>query len=120
MWNFDAVKKIEEFETKLKMYMAVDKDRALNDDKRKEMVDAWQLKIEGQINALQTQISGLLVILQDLQKSIVLNGLKPEQEQRLKELELWQSKLHSLMIEKTPSGNKEKLNKNFNFLKKKI
>lgn len=40
-------------------------------------------------------------------------------EIRIKELELWQSKLHNLMIDKTPA-NKEKLKPMFNHLRGKL
>lgn len=98
MWNFDAKKMIDEFKKELEEHKK------------------WQSDTKEKIKDLQTQIANLSLS----QKNIFPAELSPNQEARLKELELWQSKLHSLMIEKTPSGTKEKLHRNYNFLRGKI
>jgi len=75
-----------------------------------EMIKKWQLDI----NELKATLD--YRILEFIRNNTTPLKLSPEQEARLKELELWQNKLHSLMIEKTPA-NKEKLSKNYSFLR---
>jgi len=92
MWNFDAIKKIDKLE-----------------EERKK----WQSETQQEIQKLHFEILELS------KKSIIPQEQNANIEIRLKELELWQSKLHSLMIEKTPA-NKEKISRNYSFLKGRI
>ena len=74
-------------------------------------------KLEKEIKELKEWKIELLYQIGELKsKDLTPQKLSPEQEVRLKELELWQNKLHLLMIEKTPA-NKEKLSKNYAWLK---
>lgn len=56
---------------------------------------------------------------------IELNELKKQKELpldlkgRIEDIELWRSKMHTLLTEKTPAG-KEKINRNFKFLRGQI
>jgi len=90
------------------MWISIQKLEKL--EKEIEKLKTFQLDMLQATAILNSQIGELKLV-----QNIPLK-LSPEQEQRLKELELWQNKLHSLMIEKTPA-NKDKISKNYSFLK---
>jgi len=79
----------------------------------KDVMEKWRLELKIVEDKANYQYLELCQKLKEIPQN------SNNTETRLKELEIWQAKLHSLMIEKTPAG-KEKLNRNYTFLRGKV